>query len=69
MSRVIGGRINDELYERLMSLGLSNTDLVRKALLFYLEHHEDNSAVNGCKQGVNKKNYDDKYKTDYSGDR
>ena len=51
VTKVISGRVSDELYEDLMKLNMSNTDLINRALKLFANSHENNT-VDTCIQDV-----------------
>ena len=63
MSKVIGTRVNDEVYNKLKQQDKSITEILRGAIDKYLSKPDDKSEinVNTCKQPVNSKKNEGKY--------
>jgi len=53
---VIGGRIPQDLMDRVRATGLSNTEIINEALTYYL-----NYVVNKKREPVNKEVFENKY--------
>ena len=56
MSKVIGARIPDKIYEKIYQLSISNTEIIKQALEQYLEMN-----VNTSEKGVNNVLFEDGY--------
>ena len=56
MSKVIGARISNEIYEKLDQLSISNTEIIKRALEQYLEMN-----VNTSEKGVNTVLFENEY--------
>lgn len=55
MKIVVGAKIEQQLYDNCKKLGLTNTELVRKALRFYLQNHQT-KRLTSAHQKVNEEN-------------
>ncbi len=55
MSKIIGGRIDDSLYNKIKKDGRSYSVIIRDALTKYFSKSFQESDVNMCKQLVNGK--------------
>lgn len=64
MSKVIGARVSDKIYNELRQQGKPMTEILREAIDEYISKLNDQSElnVNTCKQAVNNKKIEDKYK-------
>ena len=62
MSKVVGARINDLLYNKLKADERPNTVIIREALTQYLFKHDEKNDVNAPITAVNNDKNEDKYK-------
>jgi hypothetical protein len=62
MNKVVGARIDDSLYHKMLKDGRSHTIIIREALAKYYFNYERKRDVNGCKQHVNNTKNNDEYK-------
>ena len=62
MSKVVGARINDLLYNKLKADERPNTVIIREALTEYLLKADEKNAVNTPLSAVNNNKNKDRYK-------
>ena len=56
----VSARISEDMYDKILDLGLSKTEVVQKALEYFLNQHS-NDNVNTCIHTVNEKELLAKY--------
>ena len=62
MSKVVGARIDDVLYNKLKAADRPNTVIIREALTQYLFKHDEKNDVNAPITAVNNDKNKDRYK-------
>ena len=65
MSKVVGARIDDLLYNKLKAADKPNTVIIREALAQYLIKGDKKNDVNMPISTVNNNKNEDKYENDY----
>ena len=65
MTKVIGFRVPDELYQKIMEDGRSTTEILRQALNEYYSKPSQKNNTNATLTGVNKEIFEDRYQQAY----
>jgi len=61
MTKVIGFRVDEELYQKIMEDGRPTTEILRQALSEYYSKPSQKSITNATLTGVNKEIFEDRY--------
>jgi hypothetical protein len=61
MGKIVGARISDSLYKRMVEDKKTNTEIIREALNQYYSNYEKKIDVNKPLAGVNNEKNKDKY--------